>query len=81
MELKTVACLNSDNKPVSQKIWFACKQAQEAGGCATGYGEDMGDRGNWGHRWHRGKAGTGLTGSTVLRHEIEPKMGEISNIF
>ena len=22
---------------------------------------------------------TGLTGSTVLRHEIKPKMGEISN--
>ena len=30
-----------------------------------------------GETWEKGV--TGLTGSTVLRHEIKPKMGEISN--
>ena len=48
------------------------KQSPEAGDCATGDRGDMGDSGDTGD--------TGLTVSTVLRHEIKPKMGEISNI-
>ena len=28
----------------------------------------------------QGMVETGLTGSTVLRHEIKPKMGDINNI-
>ena len=38
----------------------------------------MGDRGI-GETGEKGD--TGLTGSTILRHEIKPKMGEISNSF
>ena len=49
------------------------QQAQETGGCATG---DLGDRVDGGDTMEEGD--TGLTGSTVLRHnltEIKPKMG------
>ena len=38
----------------------------------------MGDGGDRGKGGHRGKGDTELTGSTVLRHEIKPKIGEIS---
>ena len=60
------------------------EQAPEAGGCAAedrGDMGDKGDRGDMGHRRHREKGdpgATGLNGSTVLGHEIKPKMGEIS---
>ena len=58
------------------------KQAPEAGGFSTGDRGHMGHKGHRGHRGHRGKVDTGLTGSTVLRHnltEIKPKLGQISN--
>ena len=52
------------------------KHAPEAGGCATGDGE-TGETGETGDTGEKGD--TRLTGSTVLIHEIKPKMGEISN--
>ena len=50
---------------------------------------DRGDRKEKGHREHRGHRGQGqgkwdtgdteLAGSTVLKHDIKPKMDEMSN--
>ena len=48
-----------------------------------GFKYDTGDGGHEGDKGDRGDTGergdTGLSRSTILRHEIEPKMGEISN--
>ena len=55
------------------------QQAPEAGGCATG---DWRDRRRPGDMGEGGDMGTGLTRSTVLRHDftkIKPKMSEISS--
>ena len=42
--------------------------------------ERQGETGETGDKVNTGgKGDTGLTVSTVLRHEIKPKMGEISN--
>ena len=45
--------------------------------------EETGEKGEtWETQVTQGNTGdTGLTSSTVLRHEIKPKMGEISNRY
>ena len=62
------------SKSISRNLYQ--KQAPEAEGCATG---DEGDRGKVekGDTGETGENGdTVQTGSTVLRHEVKPKMGE-----
>ena len=71
------------SKSISRNLYQ--KQAPEAEGCATGEGGDRGkvEKGDTGETGDTGDTGengdTVLTGSTVLRHEVKPKMGEISN--
>ena len=58
-----------------QKLEDALRETGDTGDtCET---EQTGDTGDKGKKWDTGDPG--LTGSKVLRHEIKPKMGEISN--